>query len=129
MCLPFAAVAATYKVGGKDCEPRTQYEQPEGVEVTPGTTAEGWATAPADITPPALKAEDFDQLPIFLDVPLADYLPRDKDSKTPYNFDASEAEIGVGQLRVGQDSSVTLNGRDITGYSTDHFSEDCLEAN
>lgn len=103
-----AATSATYSTKGK-CNNVVKYKPSDDVNVKPGVDSKGWAVAPADLHPPALTAEDFEDVRIGLDIPVGGYL----DDNT-YNYDDSRSDIHLGEIHVKQDGETSLNGRVIS---------------
>lgn len=119
--LPVMAQAQTFRVGG--CPPLERYVMPEGVEVTPGVDANGWALAPVDLNASAINASDFESVPIGLDLPIGSFLNTES-----FNYDFEETEALVGTMVVNQDGGVMFNGRSL-GDSEIYVNEDCLPQN
>lgn len=95
----------TTKGDGK-CEDVVKYQPSDDINAKPGVDAKGWAVAPADTHPPAIAAEDFQDVQIGLDVPVGGYL---KDNT--YNYDDSRSDIHLGEIGVSQQGDVHYNDR------------------
>lgn len=131
-----------------DC--RTVAHRPAAdVEYREGVDANGYAVAPADLTPPALSKEDFRRIEIPIQLPLKDYpaqkpdfaktdaeWKQEQDAKkaaegkkpeTPtYNADLSQSWANAGSVAVDtKTGKVEMNGRDITPIDPAELNPDC----
>ncbi len=109
---------AIHKVGNKCAD--IDYEEDPSVDYQPDVDGNDWALTPTDINPSPFDKDAFDDVDIGLDLPLNNYLEKDK-----YNYDASRSDIGLGILGVKRDGALSFRGKSI---STDRFIDpDCVE--
>jgi len=93
----------------------------DNLEYKAGVTADGYGIAPADEMPPALSADDFQQIEMSLDIPVADYIAEDT-----INFNPEETELEVGRIIANaKTGGVVFNGRDISSADPALLNPDC----
>lgn len=123
-----AAPIATHSV---DCV-AVAHKPAQDVEYQEGEDSKGYAVAPADIVPPVLSKEDFQKVPLPLNIPLRNYPAQQADSEKKENPrtnpDRSESWIQPGSLEVDtEQGKVTLNGRDLTPPEAVELNPECWE--
>jgi hypothetical protein len=108
----------------------TAHQPAPDVAYREGVDANGWAVAPADVTPPALTAEDFNEVTIPLGIPA-----RELSNNSAFDFQQEEGRLSdsyarIGEVTVRQDGATTLNGKRIDPIGSDIYragSSDCEE--
>ncbi len=113
--LPFTAQAEIYstKEGKKDCVELPDYESDDSVEYKPNESVDGWAVAPADISPNPFGEGAFDKVQMGLNIPMEPFAPDLDNGGSDARRDLSESEIGLGVLEVERNGVMSFNGKEI----------------
>ena len=116
-----AGAGSTYSAGTPDyCLGYQRHIPAEDVHVGQSVDAEGWAIAPADLSPPAISAHDFDPVRIEVDTPLGAYWGKG-DSR-----DLSGSELRLGHIDAYQSGDIHWNGRPLNDTATGEIPPECL---
>lgn len=91
-----------------DCKKSPNYVMPDDVKYKDGVDAQGWAVAPADVSPPAISGDDLKGVGVELNLPARQYL-----DENAYNLNTERVDIGVGHVHAGMDGSVSLGGKSL----------------
>jgi len=114
-----SAYAATYHAGS-DCAPLQTYTPSPDVEARPGYDQHGNAVASPDLQGSTMDTEALKHPNIALDMPLPNYLKEDK-----YNGDFSRSDIQVGNVKVGEQGEVTMNGQILSTGQQAVYPKEC----
>lgn len=94
-----------------DCLLYTPHVPRDDVAYQPNVTTSGRAVTPVNLNENnVLSAEDLEKVTIALNIPVTQYIDA-SDFNIPLT---DQAVIGIGALEVGQDGTLSLNGKTIT---------------
>ncbi len=115
-----SAYAADYTAGTK-CPVAVNAQPADDVAYQAGVDANGFAVAPADATPPALTADNVNQVALPLAIPLSDYADVSNGS-----FNSNAMELIPGQVDTNtQTGEVLFNQQPISSLEPTLTNPNC----